>query len=222
MRTIAPLVCIEGPSAVGKTRLTTALARAGGAARVPEVTGTPPAGADPAAWFVARHVEAYAQARELAATAQLVVLDGDPFKGLWYHWIFAADVASSLARAAQAYARSVTRGDLAFPDLYVVLGATEAQLRDRRAGDPTRSRRNFESHLRLVEPQRRYYGALASVAPGRVLWLDTSDGDSLAGAVLDAVAALPPTPRDAKRLLRVMTAWVDSHPPRDATFPFPG
>jgi hypothetical protein len=186
---VAPLVCLEGPSAVGKTSLAAALEGGAGAAVVPELSGGPPADAEPEAWFVAQHAAAWARARVLAERAPLVVLDGDPFKGLWYHWIYAAD---RTERVAAAYARQVARGALGFPHLYVVLGATEAQLRQRRAQDPTRARRHFETHLRLVGPQRRYFAALVEAAPGRVLWLDTTDRGALAATVLAAVAALPP------------------------------
>jgi hypothetical protein len=114
---------------------------------------------------------------------------------------------------AAAYARQVARGALGFPHLYVVLGATEAQLRQRRAQDPTRSRRHFETHLRLVGPQRRYFAALVEAAPGRVLWLDTTDRGALAATVLAAVAALPPEPPDAAPLLGHLASWVATHTP---------
>jgi hypothetical protein len=81
-------------------------------------------------------------------------------------------------------------------------------VRRRARGDATRTRRHVETHLRLVGPQRRYFAALAEAAPGRVLWLDTTDRGELAGAVLAAVAALPPTRVDAAPLLRHAASWV--------------
>lgn len=170
------MLCLEGPSAVGKTSLAAALAREAGAAVVPELDAAeaPPVPAS-AVWFADRHAEQWQRVLARAATAPLVVLDGDPLKGLWYNWVYAAegwpgeDVVAPLSRA------RIAAGVLGAPDLYVVLGATEAQLRERRASDPTRTRRNFEAHLRLVEPQRRYFSALAAADPDRVLWLDTGD-----------------------------------------------
>jgi thymidylate kinase len=219
----APVICLEGPSAVGKTSLAAALARAADAAVVPESNGAPPPGVEQRAWFLAQHVAAWARALTLAGRAPLVVLDGDPFKGLWFDWIFAAGGAPALDAVIEAHANEVARGALGFPDLYVLLGATEVQLRQRRADDSTRSRRHFETHLRLVEPQRRYFVALADAAPGRVLWLDTTERGDLASAVLAAVAALPPDPPDAVSLLRDITSWLAGadRPFRSASAPAP-
>ena len=44
--------------------------------------------------------------------------------------------------------------------------------------------------------------------PGRVLRLDTTDRDSLAPAVLDAVARLPPGRANAAALVERMAAWL--------------
>ena len=199
---------------MGKTTLAAALARDASAAIVPELvaTASPPI-ENAAAWFVHRHVAQWQSARALAAGASLVVIDGDPFKGLWYNWIFAADGWEGVDVVAPLYRDALRRGTLSFPDLYVILGATEAQLRARRAGDATRSRRSFEPHLRLVEPQRRYFAALAAVVPDRVVVLDTSVRDSLAGSVMAGVAALPAEPLDSERLFEQMVAWVSAHSP---------
>lgn len=210
----ARIVCLEGPSAAGKSSLAAALAREAGAAVVPELdaAGAPPV-AESAPWFVDRHAARWRRARALAAAAPLVVLDGDPFKGLWYNPAFAeagwpgVDVLGPLYRA------HLAGGTLAFPDLYVVLVATDAQLRARRAGDPTRTRRNFEAHLRLVEPQRRYFDELRAADPARVLLLDTGARDALPGAVRDAVAQLPPGAPDSARLLARMAAYVSTRAP---------
>lgn len=180
-----------------------------GAAVVPELTGSPPPNTDPGPWFVGRHAAAWAYARDLASTAPLVVIDGDPFKGLWYSWVY--DDAATVAVVAAAYATEVARGRLSFPDLYVVLQADEAELRRRRDGDSTRTRRSFELHLRLIEPQRRYFEALAQAAPGSVIWLSGHPREEMVGTVLAAVAG-PAIPRpDATRLLTDMARWVASH-----------
>jgi hypothetical protein len=212
--TTGRIVCLEGPSAVGKTTLAAALAREAGATIVPELdAGAAPPPAASAAWFVERHVETWSRARACAAAAALVVLDGDPLKGLWYNWVFAADGWPGPEVVAPLYRAHVRRGALGVPDLYVILRATEAELRARRAGDASRRRRGFERHLRLLAPIDRYFRALHAAAPAHVLLLDTTDRDTLTGRVLAALAALPPATLDALHVLDTMAAWVRGQAP---------
>ena len=208
------VVCIEGPSAVGKSTLAAALARECEAAVVPELdaSGAPPVGRS-AAWFVEHHAEQWRLARELATRAPFAVLDGDPFKGLWYNRVYASEGWEGVEAVAPLYRAQVGRGALAFPDLYVALTAADEELRRRRAADATRSRRNFEKHLRLVVPLRRYFGELRKTAPGCVTLIETGTQDGLVNKVLEAIRGLPPGTPDSLRLLDHMAGWLRSHPP---------
>src|SRR5215213_9800231 len=98
------IICLEGPSAVGKTTLAETLARECGAAVVPELdaSGAPPAGSS-AAWFAERHAAQWRRARELAAGAPFAVLDGDPSQGLWYNWVYAGEGWEGLETVAPLY-----------------------------------------------------------------------------------------------------------------------
>ena len=206
-----PVVAIEGASAVGKTTLARTLASEHGAAVVYEhegMSGEPPPRPDASAWFVERSAARWGLARERGANAPFIVLDGDPFKGLWYDWIYAAEGWAGVNVVAPLYREHIAQGTLAFPDLYAVLCATETELRHRRANDPTRRRRNFEKHLLLTEPQRRYFEALAEVAPERVVFLDSGTPTELAHRVMDALARVPADPPDSLRLLERAVEWV--------------
>ena len=205
------VVCLEGPSAVGKSTLAAALARECGAAVVPELdaSGAPAVGSS-AAWFVERHAAQWRLARGLAAAAPFAVLDGDPFKGLWYNWVYAGEGWEGVEAVAPLYRAQIETGGLAFPDLYVALTASEAELRRRRAGDVTRSRRNFEKHLQLAGPLLRYFGELRRAAPARVALIETRGREGLVGRVAEALERIPHGPPDSVKLLDHMAGWLSS------------
>jgi hypothetical protein len=48
--------------------------------------------------------------------------------------------------------------------------------RQQRDADPTRSRRNFELHVKLLKPLMTWYQALESALPGAVTWDLPEDG----------------------------------------------
>ena len=86
------IICVEGPSAVGKSTLVAALAASMSGQVVPELeTIDAPPRSESAAWGADQSSRRWQEARALAAGTQAVLLDGDPFKGLWYNAVFRKD-----------------------------------------------------------------------------------------------------------------------------------
>ena len=210
------IICVEGPSAVGKTTLVAALAVSMQGEVVPEVdTLDAPPRREAAGWFVDQSSRRWQDARALAAGTQAVLLDGDPFKGLWYNAVFRGDGWPDPKLVAALYRERIENDRLAWPDLYLALDADETELTKRRAADPTRRRRRFESHLRLLAPLREYFGALAERLPGRVLHLDTTQlgPDAVANKARQLIARSDPhveTPRAA--LVEELANWMRQRP----------
>jgi hypothetical protein len=205
-----PILCLEGPSAVGKTTTAAALQ---GAYVVPEVNllFVRPAEAG-AGWYLERQVDRWAIAAWRSAHHPLCVLDGDPLQPLWYNWIHGFERWEDLDALEAFFRPRLMRGELAFPELYVVLGTSAEQLRRRQEGDAARRRRGFDAHLRLVEPQRRYFQAMNGFAPGLVRFVDAEDADetvrSVAAAARDARAVDRPV-----ALFDQMVRWLRDNRP---------
>lgn len=203
-----PILCLEGPSAVGKSTIAAVLAAGGGAYVVPEVNAlfARPDNEAPE-WYFERQVERWALAVEAARTHEVVVLDGDPFQPLWYGWAYGFDGHAGLDAMEAFYRPRVARGELGFPDRYFVMGASEEVLRARRRADVARGRRSFEKHLRLIAPQRRYFEAMRKSDPGRVEFLESRDAQETARTIRARCADAGPATRPLD-LLDSLTTWL--------------
>lgn len=181
------IVCFEGPSAVGKTTTARALGVSNGIEVIPEVWAIfeRPSEESPD-WYFERQVERW-QLALLHSSDRDVVLDGDPFQPLWFNWAYGFDGWHSLDQLQAFYRPRLARDELAFPDLYVLLTASIEALRQRKQSDSERSRRNFEQHLRLIEPQQRYFAAMERLAPGLVLTASSGLIDENLAAVTHAL-----------------------------------
>ncbi|WP_045235107.1 hypothetical protein [Deinococcus pimensis] len=165
----------------------------------------------PPHWYLERQVDRQTLARDASTTFPLVVLDGDPLQPLWYGWTY-PEHDRWLDDLTDFYRPKFASGTLVFPDAYLVLTTTEETLKQRRAADKTRPRRNFERHLRLLLTQPRYFEQLARLLPGRVRLMDAASVD---GTIAELDAWLPRLREgtdDALAVFDQIVEWLRTHP----------
>lgn len=171
-----PIICFEGPSAVGKTTTAEAFRADDGVFTVSEVNALFDRPKDePADWYLERQVERCILAKRENQLNHPVILDGDPFQPLWYGWAYGYIAGQNLDFIEQLYKTKILDGTLAFPDLYIIFSTSEDRLRSRRKGDTLRQRRNFEKHLEMIEPQQHYFHAMNRFSLGRVQFLEAEN-----------------------------------------------
>ena len=172
-------VVVEGPSGAGKTDWCRAHGGAHALLEEPPDHAAVPRDLEGAARFwVERNVARWQQVLERERRDDLVVVDTDPFK-LHYVWtLWRTGQASELEWTLQrdCAREAFVAGRYALADLFLVADAVEHELRARRAADRTRSRRNFERHVRLRDSLLRWYAGVDRIEPGRVILGLPDDG----------------------------------------------
>jgi hypothetical protein len=184
-----PIICLEGASAVGKTTMANFLKDNYGAFVVPEVNQlfTKPENA-PTEWYLERQIERWTIAKKQSQSHPLAILDGDPFQPLWYNWVYEFINLQGLECIEQLYLPKLQNKTLDFPDGYFILSANETELRQRRANDINRTRSNFEKHLKLIQPQIRYFQTMKSFSGHLVYFLEARTIKASAEIVLEKMA----------------------------------
>jgi hypothetical protein len=169
------IVVVEGISAAGKTSWCLAHAGRDLVAEPAPPDSVPDRASDPEAaarFWVGRSEARWSAALALERRTGLAVCDTDPLK-LHYAWSLRriGAIGERAWRLERDLSReAVGRGTLGFADLFLVKRIEPAEARRQRDGDPGRSRRNFDLHVRLAEPLAAWYSALADLLPGRVLF----------------------------------------------------
>jgi deoxyadenosine/deoxycytidine kinase len=194
-----PIICFEGASAAGKSTLSDYLREKCGAFVVREVNFLfERTAAEPRFWYFEKQTERWQMALEAAKNHSLVILDGDAFQPLWYNWAYDYDFGESFREINRFYRNALAAGKINFPDKYFILTVNTGALRNRKAGDSSRTRKNFERHLRFIEPQKAYFNFIKSNRNGLVEFIENEDIElsgekvinSLAGNVSDKDASL--------------------------------
>lgn len=189
------IVVVEGPSAAGKTTWVRAHHAEHEVAEYRAADGDPEPGPDAHPEEQARYwAEVAARRWRLARIEEdrsgLAVCDSDPFKlhYAWGLWRIGKLAPVAWYAQARAYRRAFMTGRLGLADLTLVTIPFEAVLRERAGADPDRERSGLELHLRLAEPLRAWYEALATLDPDRVRWALPDGG-------LDGASLPPPRPK---------------------------
>jgi hypothetical protein len=168
------IVVIEGISACGKSSWCSSHANGHLVAEnarndAPDRASAP---AEAVAFWVRRNRDRWQSAIEVDSATGLAICDTDPLK-LHYTWCLwkigeATEVNWRLELAAT---REVfARKQIGFADLYYIGIIEPAVARQRKQTDLTRSRRNFELHVRLQPGLIDWYEALRAVLPGQVFF----------------------------------------------------
>lgn len=167
------IIVVEGASGAGKT---TWCRTHGGAnallESLPDHTTVPTDPHAAARFWVERNVARWQEVLAREARDGLVVVDTDPFK---LHFVWTLFKAGQVSEVEWTTQRDVARdafvaGRYALADVFLVSDIDDATLRARRAADTSRSRSNFERHVRLRDALLRWYSAVDRLEPGRVVF----------------------------------------------------
>jgi hypothetical protein len=155
------IVVVEGISASGKT---TWCETFGQGHVVPEN------GRIAAGLWAERSIARWAAALAVEEAAGLAVCDTDPLKlhYSWSLWRIGEGSEQAWRREADTMRAAMAGRRIGFADAYVVGRIDPEVARQRRDGDATRRRRNFDLHVRLQAPLLAWYRALSTLLPGRV------------------------------------------------------
>ena len=173
------IVVVEGPSGAGKT--TWCRTHGGPYALLEELPDHAAVPSDPreeARFWVDRNAARWQAVLERERRDGLVVVDTDPFK---LHFVWTLWQSGQTTELAWTFQRDAAReafasGRYGLADLFYVSDVDDVTLRARRDADPTRSRGNFERHVRLRDSLLRWYRAIDHLEPGRVVVGLPSDG----------------------------------------------
>lgn len=200
-----PIICFEGPSGVGKTTMAKLLSETYHI--VPEVNLLfERSEADTEYWYLEKQMERYDLCKRSESPS---ILDGDVFQPIWYNWACHYPAAFLPKKESHAFYKSnLLAGRIRFPDLYLIFQTTIKELWIRKEKDSTRRRRNFEKHLKIIEPLRAYYQFLQEETEVQIQIIDYTDIESTKKEVCSAIENLQKRDIDNLAIFEQIEAWL--------------
>ncbi|MEW6991140.1 chloramphenicol acetyltransferase [Colwelliaceae bacterium 6441] len=185
------IICLEGASGIGKSTTSLFLEENFNFKVIPEVNELFQRPVkESATWYFEKQVERWRLAENASINDGNVVLDGDPMQPLWYNWIFHDLGFQPLQEVFEFYDYAIQSKKIKFPEKYFILTASEIVLRKRKEGDKNRTRRNFETHLKLISPQLDYFSVMRSLNLGNVDIIQSKSVSSTAASIANSLPDL--------------------------------
>lgn len=204
-------ICFEGPSAIGKSSLAQLFCSTHHVVKEVNELFPHPTSTDKF-WYLERQVERYQIA---CASTQPVIFDGDPFQPLWYNWIFPPPKDSvEMSELHAFYRQKIKQDEIAFPDLYLIFTIETSTLIERKENDRTRRRRNFEKHLRFIEPQKRFFQYLKDYTELNIHFINLEDLQTTYHLVLSIAMQSKHRSIDQLSNYEAITNWLTNTSPQ--------
>jgi hypothetical protein len=210
------IIAIEGAPGVGKSTTAASLLK-GDAYVIPEVNqlfARPDP--QPREWYFERQVARWEMAR-FASRQRLAVLDGDLYQPLWFAWIYKTEGWPQNDWAFDFFRRRIAQGHMGFPDLYFLACIPEAVRRNRMfaremayGSSVDVARAKTERYARMVEPQRRFFEALATAFPGWVVEFEANVVEDSGASIRQALRTRPTV--DPLQALDFIEHWLATNP----------
>ena len=150
----------------------------------------------------------------LAGHPAYSILDGDIFQPIWYNW--ACQYPSKFLQKKEThefYQTQLLEKKIAFPDLYIIFQVAEKELWIRKEKDATRQRRNFEKHLKIIEPLKTYYQFLDKETDIAMKFIQYTNIEKTKQEVLASIANLSLKNIDGLKTFEQIEHWINSHQP---------
>lgn len=201
-----PIICFEGPSGIGKTTMCKMLSNEFNI--VPEVNLLFERPKEESRyWYLERQVERYEMCRRSSISS---ILDGDIFQPIWYNWV--CNYPSKFLPKDEThsfYKAKLLENKIAFPDLYIIFHVEEKELWNRKENDTTRRRRNFEKHLKIIEPLKEYYRFLDQETDVEMRFVHYTNIENAKREVLTYVEAFKNNTIDRPKAFDQIENWIN-------------